>query len=85
MHPKSKQAALVAAFSALAALAIPVHAQSPEGPTGLYAVEDIKAGPCSEATRELLREMTRTDGDVAPPLQSEEECRRQYFVDETQR
>jgi hypothetical protein len=40
---------------------------------------DDRSDPCSEAARNLLRELARTDGDTNPQAQSEEDCRRQNF------
>jgi hypothetical protein len=34
---------------------------------------------CSEERRILIRDLSRTDGDTNPPLQTEEECKQQYF------
>ena len=42
------------------------------------AAED-RSDPCSEAARNLLREMARTDGDMNPQVQGEEDCRRAHF------
>ena len=84
MSKKLNRAAFAAGL--LAALAAPVYAQSQDSrPVGMQAVDGDESYPCSEAARIFRREIARTDGDVTPEVQSEAECRQQYFLDEAQR
>ena len=84
MSKKLNRAALAAGL--LAAFAAPAYAQSPEiRPVAMQAVDGDESYPCSESARIFRREIARTDGDVTPDLQSESECRQQYFLDEAQR
>ena len=79
MNTNLKRAALVAASIALATAACAQSQDSTQPP--LYPADGEQvADYCSEAMRVFLRELARTDGDVSPEPQSEEECRKQFVA-----
>ena len=79
MSKKLNRVAIAAGFLAVTTIASPVHAQSQEAthPPTMQTIEEQQSDYCGEAARTLRREMSRTDGDTAPALQSEQECRQQ--------
>ena len=82
MSKKLIQVAITAGLLAVTALAAPVSAQSQDPPRP--ATEDEQSDYCSEASRNHRREMARTDGDTQPALETEAECRKQFFWMQTQ-
>lgn len=82
MSKKLNRVAIAAGFLAVAAIAAPAYAQSQDAARPVS--EEEQSDYCSEASRILRREMARTDGDTAPDVESEAECRKQFFWLQTQ-